>query len=177
METKIVQQALNEFGAMVVQRAQANLKTGSKKFGTHNASGKLSRSLTFKTKINPNSLEFDFFAEDYWKLLDYGTTGSQSSRKAPKSPYKANASTGAIDKWVVRKGLKGTRGKDGRFSSRKSMVDAITRSINKTGTYETKFFRNAFDLEYKNFDEVIAEKYGLDLESFLKYVVNENIKR
>lgn len=176
METKIVQQALNEFGAMVVQRAQANLKKGGK-FGTYNASGNLSRSLTFKTKVNPNSLEFDFFAESYWKFLDYGTKGSQSSRKAPNSPYKASASTAAIDKWVVRKGLKGTRGADGRFTTRKSMVDAITRSINKTGTFETKFFRNAFDLEYQNFDEVIAEKYGLDLESFLKYVVNENIKR
>jgi hypothetical protein len=77
----------------------------------------------------------------------------------------------------VRKGLKGTRGADGRFTTRKSMVDAITRSINKTGTFETKFFRNAFDLEYQNFDEVIAEKYGLDLESFLNYVINENIKR
>lgn len=176
METKIVQQALNEFGAMVVQRAQANLKKGGK-FGTYNTSGNLSRSLTFKTKVNPNSLEFDFFAESYWKFLDYGTKGSQSSRKAPNSPYKASASTAAIDKWVVRKGLKGTRGADGRFTTRKSMVDAITRSINKTGTFETKFFRNAFDLEYQNFDEVIAEKYGLDLESFLKYVVNENIKR
>jgi hypothetical protein len=176
METKIVQQALNEFGAMVVQRAQANLKKGGK-YGTYNASGNLSRSLTFKTKINPNSLEFDFYAEDYWKQLDYGTTGSQSSRKAPKSPYKADAKIGAIDKWVVRKGLKGTRGRDGRFSSRKSMVEAITKSINRTGTFETKFFRNAFDLEYQNFDEVIAEKYGLDLESFLNYVINENIKR
>jgi hypothetical protein len=176
METKIVQQALNDFGALVVQRAQDNLKRGGK-YGTHNASGNLSRSLTFKTKINPNSLEFDFFAESYWKLLDYGTTGSQSSNKAPKSPYKANASTGAIDKWVVRKGLKGTRSGSGQFTSRKALVGAITRSINKTGTPETKFFRSAFDLEYKNFDEVIAEKYGLDLESFLKYVVNENIKR
>jgi hypothetical protein len=58
-----------------------------------------------------------------------------------------------------------------------TMVEAITKSINRTGTFETKFFRNAFDLEYQNFDEVIAEKYGLDLESFLKYVINENIKR
>jgi hypothetical protein len=176
METKIVQQALNEFGALVVQRAQDNLKRGGK-YGTHNASGNLSRSLTFKTKINPNSLEFDFFAESYWKLLDYGTKGSQSSNKAPQSPYKANASTGAIDKWVVRKGLKGTRSASGQFTSRKALVGAITRSINKTGTPETRFFRSAFELEYKQFDEVVAEKYGLDLEQFLKYVIDENIKR
>lgn len=183
METKLVQQALNEFGAMVVQRAQDNLKKGGK-YGSHDTSGKLSRSLTFKTKINPNSLEFDFYAEDYWKFLDYGVKGKVTGNKAPNSPYKFGSGTGkkgglraSIDKWVVRKGLAGVRGKDGRFINRKQMVSMISSSIYKTGTPETKFFRSAFDLEYQNFDEVIAEKYGLDLESFLKYVVNENIKR
>jgi len=176
METKIVQQALNEFGSFVVRRAQENLKRGGR-YGTYNASGNLSRSLTFKTKINPNSLEFDFFAESNWKLLDYGTKGSQSSNKAPQSPYKASASTGAIDKWVIRKGIKGTRSASGQFTNRKALVDAIKKSINKTGTYETKFFRSAFELEYKNFNDTIAEKYALDLESFLKYVIDENIKR
>lgn len=172
MEINEVQKALNEFGAMVVENARQNLKTGGK-FGTHNASGNLSRSLNFKTKINPNSLEFDFFAEDYWKLLDYGTKGSQSSKKAPNSPYRANASIGAIDKWVVRKGLQGVRGTGGKFTKRSQLVATITKSINKTGTPETKFFRSAFDTQYKKFDDVIAEKYGLDLEAFLKFSLKD----
>jgi len=172
MEIKNVQKTLNEFGAMVLENARRNLKTGGK-FGTHNASGNLSRSLNFKTKINPNSLEFDFFAEDYWKLLDYGTKGSESSRKAPNSPYQAKASIGAIDKWVVRKGLKGTRNKAGQFTKRSQLVATITRSINKTGTPETKFFRSAFDKEYANFDQNVAEKYGLDLEEFLKFSLKD----
>jgi len=183
METKIVQQALNEFGALVVQRAQDNLKKGGK-YGSHDASGNLSRSLTFKTKINPNSLEFDFYAESYWKFLDYGVRGKASGNKAPNSPYQFGSGTGkkgglraSIDKWVIRKGLAGVRGKDGRFTTRKQMVSMISRSIYMKGTPETRFFRSAFDLEYQNFDQVIAEKYGLDLESFLKYVINENIKR
>jgi hypothetical protein len=174
METNLVQQALNEFGALVVKKAQDNLKTGGK-FGTHNASGNLSRSLSFKTKVNKNSLEFDFFAESYWKELDFGTKGSKTSKKAPNSPYKASANIAAIDKWVVRKGLQGTRGAGGKFTSRKLMVASITRSINTTGTPETKFFRSAFDIEYENFDKVVVEKYGLDLESFLKFTLKESI--
>lgn len=174
METKNVQQALNEFGASVVERARQNLKTGGR-YGTHNASGALSKSLNYKAKENKNSIEFDFYAEDYWAQLDYGTKGSESSAKAPNSPYKANASRGAIDKWVIRKGIQGVRGAGGQFANRKLMVTSITNSINRTGTYETRFFRNAFDNEYKDFDNNIVEKYGLDLESFLNFTLKDNL--
>ena len=174
METKHVQQALNEFGALVVERARQNLKTGGR-YGTHNASGQLSKSLDYKTKENKNSIEFDFYAESYWKELDFGTKGSESSAKAPNSPYKANASRAAIDKWVIRKGIQGVRGAGGQFANRKLMVTSITNSINRTGTFETRFFRNAFDLEYKDFDNNIVEKYGLDLESFLKIKIKDKL--
>lgn len=172
MEIKNVQQALNEFGASVVERARLNLKVGGR-YGTHNASGRLSKSLDYKAKENKNSIEFDFYAEDYWAQLDYGTKGSESSAKAPNSPYKANASRAAIDKWVIRKGIQGVRGGGGQFVNRKLMVTSITNSINRTGTYETKFFRNAFDSQYKEFDNKIAEKYGLDLESFLNFTLKD----
>jgi hypothetical protein len=174
LETKHVQQALNEFGALVVERARQNLKTGGR-YGTHNASGQLSKSLDYKTKENKNSIEFDFYAESYWKELDFGTKGSESSAKAPNSPYKANASRAAIDKWVIRKGIQGVRGAGGQFANRKLMVTSITNSINRTGTFETRFFRNAFDLEYKDFDNNIVEKYGLDLESFLKIKIKDKL--
>ena len=172
MELKKVQEALNAFGASVVERAKDNLKIGGK-YGTHNASGKLSNSLNYKSKVSQNSIEFDFYAEDYWKELDFGTKGSESSTKAPNSPYKAYARTSDIDKWVVKKGLQGIRGAGGKFTNRKMMVASITKSINKTGTPETKFFRSAFDKEYQTFDNSIAEKYGLDLEEFLKFSLKD----
>jgi hypothetical protein len=174
LETKFVQQALNEFGASVVERARQNLKTGGR-YGTHNASGQLSKSLDYKAKENKNSIEFDFYAESYWKELDFGTKGSESSAKAPNSPYKANASRGAIDKWVIRKGIQGVRGAGGQFANRRMMVTSITNSINRTGTFETRFFRNAFDLEYKDFNNNIVEKYGLDLEAFLRFTLKDNL--
>lgn len=172
MDVKLVQQALNEFGTYVIERAKDNLKIGGK-YGTHNTTGALSKSLNFKTKVSKNSMAFDFYAEDYWKELDFGTKGSKSSNKAPNSPYKAHAERAKIDKWVVKKGLQGVRNPDGRFTARKMMVASITKSINETGTLETKFFRSAFDLEYKKFDEIILEKYGLDLESFLKFTLKD----
>jgi len=174
-----VNKALEEFGQFVIDRAKNNLKKGGK-YGTHNTSSKLSNSLSFKLKTSERSIAFDFYAEDYWKFLDYGVKGKVSSAKAPNSPYKFGSGTGkkgglraSIDKWVVRKGLAGTRDKQGRFMTRKQMVSMISRSIYLKGTPETKFFREAFDTSYKNLDENLVEKYGLDLESFLKFTLKE----
>ncbi len=179
MKIDNVQQALNEFGQLVIDRAKSNLKKGGK-YGSHNTSNKLTDSLRFETKESARSIAFDFYAQDYWKFLDYGVKGKISSAKAPNSPYQFGSGTGkkgglraSIDKWVVRKGLAGTRGKDGRFMNRKQMVSMISRSIYLKGTPETKFFREAFETSYKSLDENIVEKYGLDVESFLKFTLKE----
>lgn len=179
MKIDNVNKALQEFGQLVIDRAKSNLKKGGQ-YGTHNTSSKLTNSLSFKTKESARSIVFDFYAEDYWKFLDYGVKGKVSSAKAPNSPYKFGSGTGkkgglraSIDKWVVRKGLAGTRDKQGRFMSRKQMVSMISRSIYLKGTPETKFFRDAFEKSYPTLDENIVEKYGLDLESFLKFSLKE----
>ena len=179
MNSENVTKTLEEFGQFVVDRAKSNLKKGGK-YGTHNTSNKLSNSLAYKLKESRRSIQFDFFAEDYWKFLDYGVKGKASSAKAPNSPYKFGSGTGkkgglraSIDKWVVRKGLAGTRDKQGRFMSRKQMVSMISRSIYMKGIAETKFFRDAFETEFKKLDENIVEKYGLDVESFLKQTLKE----
>ncbi len=174
-----VQAALNEFGKLVIDRAKSNLKKGGK-YGSHNTSNKLTNSLRFETKESARSIAFDFYAEDYWKFLDQGVKGKISSALAPNSDFKFGSGTGkkgglraAIDKWVVRKGLAGTRGKDGKFITRKQMVSKISRSIYLKGTPETKFFTEAFETTYKSLDENIVEKYGLDLETFLKFTLKE----
>ena len=179
MKIDNIQKALEEFGQLVIDRAKSNLKKGGK-YGSYNTSNKLTNSLNFKTKEMPNSIGFDFYAEDYWKFLDYGVKGKVSSAKAPNSPYKFGSGTGkkgglrqAIDSWVVRKGLAGTRGKDGRFTTRKQMVSMISRSIYLKGTKETKFFREAFETSYKSLDDNIVEKYGLDVETFLKFTLKD----
>jgi len=69
--------------------------------------------------------------------------------------------------------LAGTRGKDGKFLSRKQMVSMISRSIYLKGTSETKFFRNAFEKSFETLDDTLVEKYGLDLETFLKFTLKE----
>ena len=74
MKNDEVNKALEEFGQFVIDRAKNNLKKGGK-YGSHNTSSKLSNSLAFKLKTSARSIAFDFYAEDYWKFLDYGVKG------------------------------------------------------------------------------------------------------
>jgi len=164
------QKALDQFGAMVIQKARERLKAGGS-----NASGDLSASLRFESKVTPNAIQFDFYAEDYWKFVDKGVKGKASSVKAPNSPYRFGSGTGkkggltaGIDKWVIRKGLTNVRGADGRFIPRKQMVRMIARSVYMKGIRTTEFFSKPFEEQFKLLQDVVGEKYGNDLEEFLK---------
>jgi hypothetical protein len=90
-----------------------------------------------------------FSMPDYAGFVDTGVKGVKNERRQLNSPF-ANAIFGfnkqpafsgrfkmiptkAIDKWVVRKGIEGTRDDSGRFISRSSLKFAIAKKIYQTG--------------------------------------------
>lgn len=165
-ETK---KTFEEFGNFVIAKAKQNLKNDGK-----NSSGNLFDSLEFQFKQNQNSIEFDFYAEDYWKFVDKGVKGKTSSAKAPNSPYQFGSGTGkkgglrsAIDKWVIRKGLTNVRDKQGRFVNRKQMVSMISSAIYNRGLTATGFFSKPFDEAFNKLPDEILEAYGKDFDKFL----------
>jgi len=169
MDQQETKKTFEEFGKYVIEKAKQNLKSDGK-----NASGKLYDSLDFEFKQNANSIEFDFYAEDYWKFVDKGVKGKTSSAKAPNSPYQFGSGTGkkgglrsSIDKWVIRKGLTNTRDKQGRFINRKQMVSMISSAIYNRGLTATSFFSKPFDEAFKQLPDEILEAYGKDFEKFL----------
>lgn len=169
MDQKEVEKTFQEFGEYVIAKAKSNLKSSNK-----SASGKLSESLDYELKVGANSIEFDFFAEDYWKFVDKGVKGKTSSAKAPNSPYQFGSGTGkkgglrsAIDKWVIQKGLSNVRDKQGRFINRKQMVSMISSAIYNRGLRPTEFFSKPFEEGFKQLPDEILEAYGKDLDKFL----------
>jgi hypothetical protein len=169
MDQKEVEKTFQEFGEYVIAKAKANLKSANK-----SASGNLSESLDYELKVSPNSIQFDFFAQDYWKFVDKGVKGKTSSAKAPNSPYQFGSGTGkkgglrsAIDKWVIRKGLTNVRDKQGRFINRKQMVSMISSAIYNRGITATQFFSKPFEEGFKQLPDEILEAYGKDLDKFL----------
>lgn len=169
MEQNEVKKTFEEFGQYVIQKSKQNLKKSNSI-----ASGKLIDSMKYEFKQSANSIEFDFYAEDYWKFVDKGVKGKTSSSKAPNSPFQFGSGTGkkgglrsAIDKWVIRKGLQNTRNDKGQFINRKQMVSMISSSIYNRGLKATNFFSKAFDEGFAKLPDEILESYGQDFDKFL----------
>jgi len=169
-----VDKVLDTFGRKVVQTARGILNAKGK-----NASGDLGSSLGYFIKVYPSgAIDMSFVAEGYAKFVDKGVKGSKSSAKAPNSPYGFKPSSkianiGAIDKWVVRKGLQGARDEKGRFIKRKSLVYAMARSIKLYGVKPTNFFTDAFNVAYRDLPQEFIKAYANDTQQFLKFVSKE----
>jgi hypothetical protein len=178
---------LEAYGLNVVSAARANLKKKKS-----NSSGTLTNSITYKienkTGDNPS---IDFYAEEYAKFVDKGVQGFNPAlmpngslnryNKAPSSPYKFGSGNfrggsslrGAIDRWVIQKGIPNVRDAKGRFIKRKTMVYLITRSIWNTGLRATNFFTDAQTKADKSISTKLAKAAAKDIE--IKF--SESIKK
>ena len=192
MEFKNTIQSLQKLGGNVVREGRGILK----RFKPHSkiASGTLYNDFDYLVTAGKDSvtLEFEFGgAEDYWAFVDEGVRGTPQERpinkegkpyprkkgkRAANSPFSFNAKMPPrrfIDKWAVKKGLKGIRDKSGRFISRKSLVYLIQRSIFYNGLQRTQFFSKPFEQQLKKQTDAIVEAFGNDLEKQLETVIGK----
>lgn len=166
---KNVQQELNRFAKYVIQQSKTNLTKGKK-----NSSKALYNSLDYDLNVSPNSFSMSFLMEDYGIFQDKGVSGIKKKYNTPYSYTNKMPPPSKMDKWIVRKGLKGVRGKDGKFISRKSLQFMIARSIYNNGIKPSLFFTKPFEKAFKNLDKDIIEAYKLDVEELLKFTTNGN---
>jgi hypothetical protein len=178
---KNVQEELNRFAKYVIQQSRTNL-TKSKK----NSSKELYNSLKSDLNVSANSFSLSFLMEDYGVFQDQGVKGTKSNyvenkntpfsykSKGGKNGLKGMPPPKAFDKWIVRKGLKGIRNKQGKFLSRKSLQFMIARSVFEKGVKASFFFTKPFEKAFKNLDKDIIKAYELDVEELLKFTTNGN---
>ena len=166
---KNVQQELNRFAKYVITQSKANLTRGKK-----NSSKALYNSLDYDINVSPNSFSLSFLMEDYGVFQDKGVSGIKKKYNTPYSYTNKMPPPSKMDKWIVRKGLKGVRGKDGKFISRKSLQFMIARSIYNNGIKPSLFFTKPFEKAFKNLDKDIIKAYQLDVEELLKFTTNGN---
>jgi hypothetical protein len=156
--------ALNRFAKDVVANSRKNLaKKG--------ASGNLSKSLDYKLSIHQNSFSLELLMEDYGKFVDKGVSGTEKKYNTPYSytgKYKM-INPKALDKWVLRRGLKGTRNAKGQFVSRKSLKFAIATSIYKKGIKPSLFFTKPFKNAFKDLPTELVDAFMLDLDGLLEF--------
>ena len=166
---KNVQQELNRFAKYVITQSKANLTRGKK-----NSSKALYNSLDYDLNVSPNSFSISFLMEDYGVFQDKGVSGIKKKYNTPYSYTNKMPPPSKMDKWIVRKGLKGVRGKDGKFISRKSLQFMIARSIYNKGIKPSLFFTKPFKKAFTNLDKDIIKAYQLDVEELLKFTTNGN---
>jgi hypothetical protein len=164
MEHKNLERYLHSFGKQVVEQAKANL---AQEKGNTALGGSIRYELT-------KEFTAKFFMATYGKFLDKGVSGTEQQRsftnqdgQKEKSPFRYTIKqppTGIIDRWVVRKGLKGSRDKEGRFIKRKSMVFLIARSIKRKGIKGLSFFQKPFGFAMKDFDVLFGQALKQDIE-------------
>ena len=166
---KNVQQELNRFAKYVITQSKANLTRGKK-----NSSKALYNSLDYDLNVSPNSFSLSFLMEDYGVFQDKGVSGIKKKYNTPYSYTNKMPPPSKMDKWIVRKGLKGIRGKDGKFISRKSLQFMIARSIYNKGIKPSLFFTKPFKKAFTNLNKDIIKAYQLDVEELLKFTTNGN---
>jgi len=177
---KNVIKEMNALGINIVSKAKSNL-------AKNNSSGDLYNSLTYEVdETNPEDVKLNFYALEYGNYIDQGVQGNDPQampqgalaryNKAPGSPYQFGTGSykgsgslrGAIDKWVVQKGIPKVRDEKGRFIKRKSLVYLMSRSIWYTGISPTYFFTNAQDKYARGVQAKFAAAYARDLDEQFK---------
>ena len=167
-----VQKELNRFAKYVVTQSRANL-TRQKK----NASKQLWQSIDYDLKVSKNSFQLEFLMEDYGLFQDKGVSGTEKKYNPPYKYTNKMPPPSKMDKWIVKRNLKGVRGKDGKFISRKSLQFMIARSIYKKGIKPSLFFTKPFEKAFKNINEDLIEAYKLDVENLLQYTIKNNLQK
>ena len=141
--------------------------------------GKLAQNLDYDLNVFPSgALELNFKMPQYGMFQDKGVKGSQSGRKAYKSPYKfkgKNIKEGVVEEWIKRKGIQG-RDKKGRFITRKSLAFVIGRSIALYGLPATRYFSNAFRQHYRNLPKDFIRAYASDVAKFLRQTTADIVR-
>ena len=163
MQLKETKKELEKFTKFVIKQARTNLSK-RKKIST----GKLYKSLGFKTMQGTSGVNVFFTMEDYGTFQDLGVSGKKRKYKTPYRYRSKMPPSSAFSAWVVRKGLKGVRDEKGRFIPRKRLQFLIARSIFRDGIKPSLFFTRPFDLGFRKLPEKLQDKFGIDLENLIE---------
>lgn len=160
------EKALNDFLKYTITQAKANL-TRKKK----NSTRALYDSLDYDYKVSKNSFTASITGLDYGEYQDKGVSGKKKKYNTPYSYKDKQPPAIAFDKWIVRKGI-APRNDKGQFQTRKGIAFAIARSVFINGIKPSRFMSDPFEKGFKRLPDEIIEAFGLDVETFLKQIVN-----
>lgn len=161
-----VRNVLETFKNYVINQSRAFLTRKGK-----NVTGNLYNSIKGDVKVYKNSMKVTFDLGEYGVYQDKGVSGTQRKYKTPFSYTDKAPPPQSLEKWISAKRFQ-FRNEKGQFMSYKSMSYIIARSIFKKGIKPSLFFTKPFENAYKTLPDDLVEAYGLDLEDFLAFTLN-----
>ena len=169
---------LDKFIKYVVQQSKSNLTRKDK-----NVNKKLYNSIKGGVSVYPRSFTAYIEMEEYGEFVDKGVKGKASSAKAPNSPFRFGSGTGrkggltdGINSWVVKRRIQFRNKQTNKFMSYKQTANLIIRSVFNEGIKPSEFFSKPLETGFKRLPDEIVQLYGLDVDTFLKDLVNNGKK-
>ena len=170
IKTINVEKELDRFFKSVIKESRKNLKSKG-----INASGNLSRTMDYNINVGENSIDADLLMAkmpgqniSYGEFVNYGVKGTESGRSLKGYRYTdKKPPVRFLKTWVKQK--------TGKFRQRNqdSIAYAIQNTIYKRGIKPTEFFSKPFEKAFATLPDEIVEAYGLDVEDFMEFVLND----
>lgn len=170
MQLTETRKALEAFRDYVIQQARTNL-TKQKK----NVSNELYRNLKGIVDVMPNSIKVKFEMPEYGLYQDKGVSGTEKKYDTPYSYTTKMPPVKPLADWAKRRNIR-LRDEQGRFTrgNYNTIGFLIARSIYRKGVKPSLFFTKPFERGFKRLPEELVEKFGLDLEQFLAFTLEND---
>lgn len=166
-----VKQVLDDFGKRVSKLAKINVgayRTVNGKRRRIDNSGDLRKSINYNTTVSKSgkSFEFNIVMEDYGENVDQG-----------RKPGKGIPPT-ELYKWIKSKPIRLRDLETNSFvktteSGIRSLAYLINRKIKEKGIAATNFLSDPFNEEFKELPDDVIDAFGLDVEQFLEFSLDE----
>ena len=163
MEWENTKLILDEFGKQFIDAYRSGLDAKNA-----NASRDLYNSLNFEVKIGEQTISLDIELNDYWKYLEYGRKGEETSY--PEAYYPAHfPPTSAIEEWIQIKPVIPEQ-RNGKLPTQKQLAFLIARSIYEQGIEPRFIFRDAGDSVWEQLKDALEEAITKDVNNNIKEV-------
>jgi hypothetical protein len=180
----MLEKELKIFGQQVIKDAKRNLINNKIK------GSNLAKSLKYTVKDDVLTISMD----EYGIFVDAGVKGvggtkadykvdgktvkgeKWKTKKVTNNKYKYSKNMPpimAFNGWSIKNGI-APRNKKGQFTSRKSILFAIAKSVYHTGLKTTNFFQDAFYDEIDNMSDSLSNSLALKIEASLVDSINNN---
>ena len=181
MDTKSVENYLDQFGKNVIDKAKINMANSKDSKGKARGNTAVGQSIRFEVVPTDTGFSTKFYMLDYGEFLDKGVSGNKQKQSftnyknsTQSSPYSYTSKGPPIDiisKWIKKKGIepkglgRGRSKNTGQYIS--GFAYLISKKIKRDGIKSISFFQQPLGVYYNDLKDNLLKELKLDIETYL----------